>query len=265
MKGYKAFSKGLICKGFQYEEVKTYKTDKAICCQEGFHFCENPLDTLNYYDLCESEFAEVEALGKIDNNKDDTKHATTEIKIVAKLTLKDFIEASLKFVWESCKEKSDKNKENIASSGYSAQLASSGDSAQLASSGYYAKLASSGYSAQLASSGDTAQLASSGNCAKLASSGNCAQLASSGDSSQLASSGDCAKLELNGQYSVGACMGYKGIIKGKKGDWITLVEWVKDKKIGKWVPRCVKSVQIDGNRIKEDVFYKLENKKFVLA
>jgi hypothetical protein len=50
MKGYKAYKKGLVCKGFQYEEGKIFKTDKAICCSTGFHFCENPLDTLNYYD-----------------------------------------------------------------------------------------------------------------------------------------------------------------------------------------------------------------------
>ena len=60
MKGYKAFNKNMKCRGMQYEEGKTYEMEEnPECCSKGFHFCENPMDTLNYYDLCESEFAEV--------------------------------------------------------------------------------------------------------------------------------------------------------------------------------------------------------------
>lgn len=65
MKGYKAFDKGLTCKGFQFEVGKEYKHDGNIeVCASGFHYCENPLDVLDYYNLCECEFCEVEALGK---------------------------------------------------------------------------------------------------------------------------------------------------------------------------------------------------------
>ncbi|MDD5009390.1 MAG: hypothetical protein PHC68_13455 [Syntrophorhabdaceae bacterium] len=152
IKGYKAFNKGLICKGFQFEEGKTYKTDKAVICQEGFHFCVNPLDVLDYYDLCDSEFAEVEAIGKTVGHKEDSKHSTTEIKIGARMSFKAFVEASVSFLLSVKKPKS----------GYYAQLASSGDYAKLASSGDRAQLASSGDNAQLASSGDNAQLELSG-------------------------------------------------------------------------------------------------------
>ena len=286
IKGYKAYEKGLVCKGFQYEVGKTYEQKESPkICDRGFHFCENPLDVLNYYNLCECEFTEVEAEGKVDKEDDkDTKIATNKIKIGAKLDLPMFIKASIDFVSESCK-KDKKTKDDsgysaqLASSGYSAQLASSGNSAKLASSGNYAQLASSGYSAQLASSGNYAklassgnysqlassgnysQLASSGNSAKLASSGNYAQLASSGDYAQLASSGYSAKLELNGLKSVGANIGINGIIKGKEGNWITLAEYKKVN--GKYEVVFVESVQIDGKKLKEDTFYKLENKKFV--
>lgn len=58
IKGFKAFNKDMTCRGFKYEEGKTYKSDKAEICSSGFHFCENPFDILNYYDLCESEFKE---------------------------------------------------------------------------------------------------------------------------------------------------------------------------------------------------------------
>ena len=51
IKGFKAFDKDMKCRGFQYVEGKTYKTGNAEICQSGFHFCINPLDTLNYYEL----------------------------------------------------------------------------------------------------------------------------------------------------------------------------------------------------------------------
>ena len=46
--------------------------------------------------------------------------------------------------------------------------------------------------------------------------------------------------------------------KGVKGSWITLAEYNDD-----YRPVCVKSAMIDGKKIKENVFYKLEGKKFV--
>src|SRR3990167_8786012 len=66
IKGYKAFNKGLTCQEFKYEVGKKYIHEGDIeLCKKGFHFCENPLDTLDYYDLCESEFAEIETDGKL--------------------------------------------------------------------------------------------------------------------------------------------------------------------------------------------------------
>ena len=157
MKGYKAYNKGLTCQGFQYKEGEVYEQEqKPSCCNNGFHFCENPLDTLNYYDLCEAEFTEVEALGDIDRNDDtDTKAATNKIKIGLKLDLPTLIKASFDFLWEKCskKDKSTDNKDSIAASGDSSQLAASGDSSQLAASGDYSKLAASGHSSQLEMSG----------------------------------------------------------------------------------------------------------------
>ena len=71
IKGIKAFNKDMTCTGYQYEIDKEYKHDGDVSlCSSGFHFCENPLDTLNYYNLCESVFCEVEGSGKIGKNSD---------------------------------------------------------------------------------------------------------------------------------------------------------------------------------------------------
>ena len=49
MKAFKGFNKDLTCRGFQYEEGKEFHTEKAECCEEGFHACEYPLDCFGYY------------------------------------------------------------------------------------------------------------------------------------------------------------------------------------------------------------------------
>ena len=305
MKGYKAFYKNMIFKGDgyekQYEENTTYEENGNEVCKSGvMHFCENPFDVLNYYPLVDdncnvAEFAEVEALGDtFKKSVADDKTATNKLHIGAKLNLKGFIKACIDFSLEKTKVEnkssgyyaklassgnyaklaSSGNGAKLASSGYCAKLASSGNYAQLASSGYcaklassgnYAKLASSGNGAQLASSGNYAQLASSGYCAKLASSGYGAQLASSGDYAKLASSGDNAKLASSGEDSVVCAAGINSIAKAMIGSWITLSEWKYEEDKGRCVPVCVKTEQVDGERIKEDTFYKLENGEFVEA
>ena len=166
MKGFKAFGKGMICRGKQYAENTVFEEPTAEICESGMHFCENPLDVLDHYPLIDKhgdivEVAEVEALDecKTDDNK---KYCTKKLKIGAKLSLKGFINAAVDFIYEKCADKVTIDSAQLASSGDSAQLASSGDYAQLASSGDYAKLASSGDYAKLASSGYSAVIAGIG-------------------------------------------------------------------------------------------------------
>ena len=222
MKGFKAFGKGMICRGKQYAENTVFEEKEAIICESGMHFCENPLDVLDYYPLIDGngnavEVAQVEALDEC-HTDDSKKYCTKKLKIGVKLSLKEFVKAAIDFALEKnggkastgngAKLASSGNYAQLASSGDDAKLASSGNGAKLASSGDDAKLASSGNGAQLASSGDDAQLASSGYDAKLASSGNGAKLASSGYGAQLASSGNGAKLASSGNYAQLASSGY---------------------------------------------------------
>ena len=157
----------------------------------------------------------------------------------------------------------------IGSSGDYAKIGSSGDSAQIGSSGYYAQIGSSGDSAKIGSSGDSAKIGSSGDYAKIGSSGDSAQIGSSGDSAKIGSSGDSAKIgssgdyaqiESTGKHSVVMAAGNNSIAKAKIGSWITLAEW--DCIDGVWIPICVKTEQVDGERIKADTFYKLVNGEF---
>ena len=263
--GYKAYDPGLVCRGYQYEEGKTYKKNGHGVCVGGVtHYCVNPFDVLDHYPLVRedgkfSEFTTVEAIDEPVTN-DGRKFATSTIKIGVKLGFAGFVKACIDFVYEKTIKNMPSDK---VETGDYAKIGSSGNYAQIGSSGNYAQIGSSGDSAQIGSSGYSAQIGSSGDFAKIGSSGNSAQIGSLGNYAQIGSSGDFAKIDISGNDSVGAAIGIDGVIKGAVGNWITLAEWVYDNDKQRRIPVCVKSAQIDGKIIKADTWYKLSGGEFV--
>ena len=248
-KCYKGFGPGLVCRDKQYAENTVFEEEKAVICENGMHYCKNPMDVLDHYGFLNengeyNEFAEVEPLAE-EHTEDNKKYCTTKLKIGAKLSFNKFLKACIDFTIE--KTKIDTN------FGNSAQIGSSGDVARIGSSGDWAQIGSSGDWAQIGSSGDRAQIGSSGDVARIGSSGDVARIGSSGDRAQINSTGD---------DSVICCAGDGSIAKAKKGSWITLSEWVYSKEKDRCIPVCVKTEQVDGERIKEDTFYRLINGKF---
>ena len=187
MKGYKGFDPDFKCNSKQYAENTEYEEKGGTICGAGvMHFCETPLNVLDYYpvldDNCKfNRFAEVTALDDV--QAEGNKRATKKIKIGAEFSLRDFIKAAVSVCIE-------RTGQDAKASGYSSKLAASGDSSQLAASGYYSKLAASG------------------DYSKLAASGNSSQLAASGDSSVVAG------------------IGINNIAKCALGGFIVLAEWV---------------------------------------
>ena len=225
---YKAFDNKLRCKEFQFEVGKEYTHAGDIrICEVGFHSCLNPFDCLSYYDLVDTRFCEVLIWGNIKTETDskDTKRCSQNILIKRELSVKEFHSICVEYSIKAVG-----NSAKNASSGYSAQNASSGNYAKNASSGNYAQNASSGYSAQNASSGDSAQ---------------------------NASSGDYGMSVVTGKNSVDANIGKNSKTMGIIGTWITLAEYDD-----KGICIMVKSAQIDGVELKENVFYTLKNKQF---
>ena len=203
MKGYKGFNPGLICKDKQYQENTVFEEPEAKICEKGMHFCENPFDVLDYYDLIRSdgtqnEFAEVEALDepKTDGKK---KFCSRKLKIGVKLGLSGFIKACVDFVLE--KTIAEMPSENV-------------------DSGYFAR---------------------------------------------IGSSGDCARINCTGSDSVICCAGNGSAVKVPIGCWITLAEWKYDGAKRRYVPACVKTEFVDGEKIKADTPYTLKNGEFVEA
>ena len=228
MKGYKGFNPGLICKDKQYQENTVFEEPEAKICEKGMHFCENPFDVLDYYDLIRSdgtpnEFAEVEALDE-PKTDDKKKFCSRKLKIGVKLGLSGFIKACVDFVLE--KTIAETPSENV-------------------DSGYYAQIGSSGYYARIGSSGDYARIGSSG------------------DSARIGSSGDYDKINCTGSNSVICCAGHGSVVKAPIGCWITLAEWEYDGAKRRYVPVCVKTEYVDGEKIKADTPYTLKNGEFV--
>ena len=151
----------------------------------------------------------------------------------------------------------------IGSSGYDAKIGSSGYDAKIGSSGYDAKIGSSGYDAQIGSSGNNAQIGSSGNNAKIGSSGNNAKIGSSGDGAKIGSSGNNAKIDSTGKDCVIMCAGINSVAKASKGSWITLSEWSYSEGKQRYIPICVKTEFVDGEKIKADTYYSLKGGVFV--
>ena len=293
---YKGFKKDLTCRGFQYEVGKEYIEEKVSICNSGFHACENPFDVLDFYgDALNNRFCKVEQSGLIE--KGDKKQVSSKIKVVAEIGFAGLFKAGVEWIKEITnpthviKEtlgNNDKNKigssgysARIGSSGYSAQIGSSGDYARIGSSGDYAQIGSSGYYARIGSSGDSARIGSSGDSARIGSSGDyarigssgysarigssgySAQIGSSGDSARIGSSGDYARIDSTGEDSVICCAGDNSAVRAKKGSWITLSEWRYSEEKKRSVPVFVKTEYVDGEKIKEDTWYKLDNGNFV--
>ena len=294
IKSYKGFDKNLKCRDFQYEIGKEYEMDGEIkVSSRGFHACESPLEVFDYYPMIGSRFCEVEQDGNISKEDRGTKICSSKIKIKAELKLADMINLGVEWLKEitspekiktSIKDNSSGDDAKIGSSGNYAKIGSSGDDAKIGSSGNYAQIGSSGDDAQIGSSGNGAQIGSSGDDAKIGSSGNGAKIGSSGDNAkigssgnyaqigssgddaqigssgngaQIGSSGDDAKIDSTGEGCVIMCAGINSVAKASKGSWITLSEWSYSDKKKRYIPVCVKTEFVDGEKIKADTYYKL--------
>lgn len=120
MSAYKMFRKDMTCtmgKGvFQYEVGKTYTEPEATCRKNGFHCAENPLDCLDYYrDFESSVCCEVLAGGSVDEDDRDSKISCTEITILRKLSLEQFVVEAARYIISHPKMPTNRRVMNIPS------------------------------------------------------------------------------------------------------------------------------------------------------
>ena len=100
--GYKIFNNDWTADqgGYDFKDPTTGKAvgtvhqvaGKTACCENGFHFCENPLDCLGYYPMVQwNRFAKVRGYGQIDRHDEDSKVAVEILEIAEILTWDDFL------------------------------------------------------------------------------------------------------------------------------------------------------------------------------
>lgn len=98
MIAYKAFDKGLRCRGYQFQ-MGLNVTEKAKTKNYGFHCAENPLDCLSYYGIMDrAEYFIVDAGGDVDEDEIDSKISCTELTILKKLSKEDFVLHALAYM-----------------------------------------------------------------------------------------------------------------------------------------------------------------------
>lgn len=97
MLAYKAFRKGLVCRGYQFRLGEKHTEEFANVIGNngatgGFHAATDPLDCLSYYpDAKNSVFCIVDCGGDIDEDASDSKVACTELTVIRELTLQDYV------------------------------------------------------------------------------------------------------------------------------------------------------------------------------
>ena len=234
MKAYKGFNRDMTCRGFQFEEGKEYHQDKAVLCESGFHACENPLDTFNYYFPGDSVFHEVELDEVSDKrNNDDTKVCAKTIRVGARLDVAGLCKAHFEYVSAHCKPANGR----VAGDKESAAAGEQGSAA----AGYKGS-AAAGYKGS----------AAAGNCGSAAAGEQGSAAAGERGSAAAGYTGSAAA----GEQGLACCRG--GKVKGGMGAVIAASE------LGDYGKNIrVAAAIVDGKEIKADTWYTVKNGKFV--
>jgi hypothetical protein len=280
VKSYKGFNKDMTCRGFQYEEGKEYEEESVEVCDHGFHACEYPLDCLNYYSPNESVYHEVEQSGEIQKHNDDTKVASTKIKIGAEISIAGLVKAAIEYTVKRVNKEAESDENHGASSatGYNGASSATGD---------YGASSATGNCGASSATGDYGASSATGNCGASSATGNCGASSATGYKGASSATGDYGASSATGNCGASSATGYKGASSAEDKDAVAVAWGYKSKAKGvigsflvfadweytgsednteydrnnqsAWVLNGAKMVQVDGENIKPDTWYTIEN------
>ena len=234
IKAYKGFDKNLTCRDFKYEMGKTYEETEVKACERGFHACECPLDVFGYYPPANSRYCEVEQSGKLDRDGEDSKVASSCIKIGAEIGIPGLVKAHVEYVKSHTTMEHTDPKQATAGKYGAATAGNRG----AATAGEYG-----------AATAGTRGAATAGNCGA-ATAGN-RGAATAGEYGAATSRG-CAAV---GAQGLAVARGNDVKVKGGIGSVLVLCEEEHfSANIKEW-----KVVVVDGDAVKADTWYKLED------
>ncbi|EAX2008045.1 hypothetical protein GPR02_001036 [Salmonella enterica] len=157
---FKGFNKDLTCRDFQFAIGETFHHDgKVEACGSGFHACECPFDVFSYYPPAESRYAETISFGVIDREEEgDTKIASASITIKSELTLPQFIQRGIEWIWS----KIDKSLEQQIMTGNRSAATNTGNWSAATNTGNRSAATNTGYRSAAEVSGSQSVAASLG-------------------------------------------------------------------------------------------------------
>ena len=260
IKAFKGFNQDMTCTPtedikFQYEEGKEYEESGAIACEKGFHACEYPLDALGFYYPNESVYHEVELSGDIDRSEDD-KTCASKIKIGAEISIAGLVKAAIEYTRERTREGKNSYNDYGASSatGYKGASSATGDYGASSATGYKGASSATGYKGASSATGYKGASSATGDYGASSATGNC------GASSATGYKG---KSIAGDPESVAVAWGYKSMAKGVLGSFLVFADWVGNEshywRQEEWSLKGAKMVRVDGETIKADTWYTMEN------
>ena len=279
MKAFKGFNKDLTCRGYQYEEGKEFHTERAECCDTGFHACEYPLDCFGYYDPAHSVFHEVELSGEMDKSGDNTKVCATDIKIGARLSIAGLVKMAIDFTMSKVnKEAGSDERHGFASAtgncgassatGYKGASSATGDYGASSATGDYGASSATGYKGASSATGNCGASSATGDYGASSATGNCGASSATGNCGASSATGYKGASSVSDPTGVAVAWGHEARAKGCKGAHLILSDW---KYVGarysdgdymdpydkeSWELTGAKMVVVDGEKIKEDTYYR---------
>ncbi|EFS9738094.1 hypothetical protein JE643_002568 [Salmonella enterica] len=196
---FKGFNKDLQCRDFQFEIGKTFHHDgKVEACCSGFHACECPFDVFSYYPPAESRYAETISFGVIDREEiGDTKIASASITIKAELTLPQFIQRGIEWIWS----KIDKSLEQQIMTGYQSAATNTGNQSAATNTGNQSAATNTGNRSAATNTGNRSAATNTGNRSAATNTGNRSAATNTGDWSAATNTGNQSAATNTGNQS----------------------------------------------------------------
>ena len=257
MRCFKGFDKDLKCQGFQYEVGREYEEDRAKLCNSGFHACENPIDVFGYYPPAESRYCEVELEDVSEEVSDDSKRCGKRIKIGAEIGIKGIVDAFVKFTLE----RADWSAKRATNTGYQSAAANTGNWSAATNTGYQSAATNTGDYSAATNTGNRSAATNTGDYSAATNTGDYSAATNTGDYSAATNTGDYSAATVEGAESIAIATGMEGKARGALGCYIVLAEWAQDENYD-WHIKTVKAHKVDGETVKPNVFYTLEDGKF---
>ncbi|EEM5240928.1 hypothetical protein HPM38_003636 [Salmonella enterica subsp. enterica serovar Kentucky] len=245
---FKGFNKDLTCRDFQFAIGETFHHDgKVEACGSGFHACECPFDVFSYYPPAESRYAETISFGVIDREEEgDTKIASASITIKSELTLPQFIQRGIEWIWS----KIDKSLEQQIMTGNRSAATNTGNRSAATNTGYQSAATNTGYQSAATNTGNRSAATNTGYQSAAT---------NTGYQSAATNTGDLSAAEVSGSQSVAASLGIEGKARASEGGAIVLCYRDED---GELIH--IRASKVGENGIMPDIWYQLnEDGEFV--